>query len=211
MQVAAIIPVKNFSNAKTRLGLPQEKTELFCKIMLDEVLSTISQSQKINKIVLVSNDESALEMGKKYNTASIFEENERGVNAAVSLAEKYLLENGFETSVVFPQDIPLMQPVDIDNLLAFQKNSKSLLIVPSRKFDGTNALVRTPVNIMETHYDEDSYKIHLSTGKSRGIPTSFVLINRIMWDVDDRSDIGYVMNSIEKPQIGDKLRKILEE
>jgi hypothetical protein len=31
-----------------------------------------------------------------------------------------------------------------------------------------------------------------------------------MWDVDDRSDIGYVMNSIEKPQIGDKLRKILE-
>jgi 2-phospho-L-lactate guanylyltransferase len=210
LQVAAIIPVKRFSNAKTRLGLSQEKTELFCKIMLDEVLSTISQSQKINKIILVSNDEAALEMGKKYNTVSIFEENERGVNAAVALAEKYLLENGFGTSVVFPQDIPLMQPVDIDNLFAFQKNTKSLLIVPSRKFDGTNALVRTPVDIMETHYDEDSYRIHLSTGKSRGIPTSFVLIHRIMWDVDDMSDIGYVMNSIEKPQIGDKLRKILE-
>ena len=210
MQVAAIIPVKKFSNAKTRLGLPQEKTELLCKIMLDEVLSTISQSQKINKIVLVSNDESALKIGKRYNTVPIFEENEKGVNAAVSLAEKYLLVNGFDTSIVFPQDIPLMQPVDIDNLLAFQKNTKSLLIVPSRKFDGTNALLRTPVDVIETHYDEDSYKIHLSTAKSRGIPTSLVLIHRIMLDVDDWSDVEYIMGSIEKPQIGDKLRKVLE-
>jgi len=210
LQVAAIIPVKKFSNAKTRLGLPQEKTELLCKIMLDEVLSTISQSQKINKIVLVSNDESALKIGKRYNTVPIFEENEKGVNAAVSLAEKYLLVNGFDTSIVFPQDIPLMQPVDIDNLLAFQKNTKSLLIVPSRKFDGTNALLRTPVDVIETHYDEDSYKIHLSTAKSRGIPTSLVLIHRIMLDVDDWSDVEYIMGSIEKPQIGDKLRKVLE-
>ncbi len=211
MQVAAIIPVKRFSNAKTRLGLTQEKTESLCKTMLEEVLSTISQAQKINKTILVSNDESALLIGKRYNTVSIFEENEKGVNAAVSLAEKYLLENGFGASVVFPQDIPLIQPVDIDSLLAFQKNTNSLLIVPSRKFDGTNALLRTPVDIMETHYDEDSYKIHLSIAKSRGIHNSFVLIHRIMLDVDDRSDIEYVLGNIEKPQIGDKLRKILEE
>jgi 2-phospho-L-lactate guanylyltransferase len=125
------------------------------------------------------------------------------------LAEKYLNENGFETSVVFPQDIPLMHAEDVDRLLAFQKNAKSLLVVPSRKFDGTNALVRTPVDVMETHYDEDSYKIHLTTAKSRGITASFVLINRIMWDVDDISDIEYIMGSVEKPRLRDSLRKIL--
>jgi 2-phospho-L-lactate guanylyltransferase len=178
--------------------------------MLDEVLAAISQSQKINKIVLVSNDESAFEVGKKYNVAAIFEENESGVNAAVSLSEKYLNENSFDTSVVFPQDIPLMRSEDVDNLLAFQKNTRSLLVVPSRKFDGTNALVRTPIDVMETHYDEDSYKIHLTTGKSRGLNTSFVLIQRIMWDVDDLSDVGYIMSNVEKPLMIEKLRKILE-
>jgi 2-phospho-L-lactate guanylyltransferase len=209
LQVAAIIPVKTFSKAKTRLGLDQEKTEQLCKIMLDEVLLTISKSQKINKIVLVSKDESAFQIGKKYNVEPLFEENEKGVNVAVSLAEKYLINNGYDASVVFPQDIPLLQPQDIDSLFSFQRNSESLLVVPSRKFDGTNALVRTPVDVIETHYDEDSYRIHISTGRSRKIPTSFVLINRIMWDVDDSSDIGYIMSNVEKPHLVEQLRKVL--
>lgn len=208
MKVAAIIPVKTFSKAKTRLGLAQEKTEEICKIMLDEVLSAIAKSQ-LNKIVLVSKDEGALQIGKKYNAEAVFEHKESGVNAAVALSEKYLLENGFDASIVFPQDIPLIRPEDIANLLAFQKTSKSLLVVPSRKFDGTNALLRSPTNVVETHYDEDSYKIHLSTGKARGIPTSFVLISRIMWDIDDAEDLELIMSNIEKPDLSEKLRKIL--
>lgn len=176
--------------------------------MLDEVLSAISQS-KIKKTVIISRDEEAFEIAKKYNTFQIFEEKENGVNAAVAMAEKYLIENNFDASVVFPQDIPLVRPQDIDALLHFQKTAQSLLVVPSRKFDGTNALLRSPVNIMETHYDEDSYKIHLTTGKSRNIPTSFVLISRMMWDVDDKSDLEFIMRNIEKPDLSEKLRNIL--
>jgi 2-phospho-L-lactate guanylyltransferase len=206
LQIAAIIPVKTFSRAKSRLGLSQEKTENLCKIMLDEVLSAISQSQ-ISKTIIISKDEAAFEIAKKYDTIQILEERENGVNAAVALAEKHLLQNGFDASVVFPQDIPLMRPQDIDELLKYQKTPQ-LIVVPSRKFDGTNALFRSPVNVMETHYDEDSYKIHLTTGKSRNIPTSFALISRIMWDVDDQSDLEFIMSNIEKPALADKLRKI---
>lgn len=209
MQVAAIIPVKTFSNAKSRLGLSQEKTAQLCKIMLEQVLESISQSKAITKSILVSKDESAFEIGKRFNTVQIFEDSESGVNHAVSLADRYLVENGFDTSVVFPQDIPLMQPQDITNLIKFQTMKTSLLVVPSRKFDGTNALVRTPVDVIETHYDEDSYKIHLTTGKSRSISTSFVLISRIMWDVDSRSDLEFIMSNIEKQALREQLQDIL--
>lgn len=209
MYVAAIIPVKRFSKAKTRLGLDQEKTERLCSLMLDEVLATISKSKKISRTILVSKDETALEIGKRHNAVQITEQNESGVNAAVSLPEKFLLENGFESSVVFPQDIPLMQPEDIDSLLGFQRFAKSLLVVPSRKFDGTNALVRSPIDVMETHYDEDSYRIHLTTAKNRGIRSSFVLIPRIMLDVDDISDLNYIVNSSEKPELTNQIRQIL--
>ncbi|MEW6588775.1 MAG: 2-phospho-L-lactate guanylyltransferase, partial [Thermoproteota archaeon] len=123
---------------------------------------------------------------------------------------KYLLENDFGSSIVLPQDIPLIRPQDISSLLGFHRNSKSLIVVPSRKFDGTNALLRSPINVVETHYDEDSYKIHLRTGKSRNIPTSFVLISRIMWDVDDRQDMKFIMDNIEKPDLAKKIRSILE-
>jgi 2-phospho-L-lactate guanylyltransferase len=81
-------------------------------------------------------------------------------------------------------------------------------VVPSRKFDGTNALLRSPIDVMETHYDEDSYKIHLTTAKSRNIPTTFALVSRIMWDVDDSGDLEFIMSNIEKPSLADKLRKI---
>ncbi|TBR25926.1 MAG: 2-phospho-L-lactate guanylyltransferase [Candidatus Nitrosotenuis sp.] len=209
MQVAAIIPVKTFSNAKSRLGLSQEKTSQLCKIMLERVLESISQSKTITKSILVSKDENAFEIGKRFNTVQIFEDSERGVNHAVSLADRYLVENGFDTSVVFPQDIPLMQPQDITNLIKFRTMKTSLLVVPSRKFDGTNALVRTPVDVIETHYDEDSYKIHLTTGKSRNISTSFVLISRIMWDVDNRSDLEFIMSNIEKQDLREQLQNIL--
>ncbi|MEM3065534.1 MAG: 2-phospho-L-lactate guanylyltransferase [Candidatus Nitrosotenuis sp.] len=208
MKVAAVIPVKTFSKAKTRLCLSEDKTVELCKTMLDSVLESVSQSQ-IDKIVLVSKDECALKIGKKYGVEQIFESTENGVNAAVALSEKYLLENDFEASIVLPQDIPLIRPQDISSLLGFHRNPRSLLVVPSRRFDGTNALLRSPVNVIETHYDEDSYKIHLSTGKSRNIPTYFVLINRIMWDVDDRHDIKFIMDNIEKPDLAKKIRDIV--
>jgi 2-phospho-L-lactate guanylyltransferase len=176
--------------------------------MLGEVLSAISQSQA-NKIIIISKDEEAFEIARKFNAVEIFEERENGVNAAVALSEKYLNEKGFDASIVFPQDIPLIRPQDIDTLIQFQKTVQSLLVVPSRKFDGTNALLRSPFDVMETHYDEDSYKIHLTTAKSRNIPTSFVLINRMMWDVDDRSDLEFIMRNIEKPDLSEKLRNLL--
>jgi 2-phospho-L-lactate guanylyltransferase len=208
LQVAAIIPVKTFSKAKTRLGLPQDKTEELCAIMLDEVLSVLSGSERISKTVLVSKDEAAFKIGRKYNAVEILDEHEKGVNEAVTLAERYLADNCIDTSVVFPQDIPMIMPQDVETLLAFQKRPNSMLVVPSRKFDGTNALVRNPVNVVETHYDEDSYKIHLTTGKLRGVHTSFVLISRIMWDVDDRSDIGFIMRNMEKQGLAEKMQKL---
>ena len=177
--------------------------------MLEQVLGSISQSKAITKSILVSKDEDAFEIGKRFDTVQIFEDSERGVNHAVSLADRYLAENGFDASVVFPQDIPLIQPQDITSLIKFQTVKPSLLVVPSRKFDGTNALVRTPVDIIETHYDEDSYKIHLTTGKSRNISTSFVLISRIMWDVDSRPDLEFIMSNVEKQDLREQLQDIL--
>ena len=56
MKTCAIIPVKTFSEAKTRLNLSKTQKEEICKAMLEEVLGTVSKSQLINKIILVSKD-----------------------------------------------------------------------------------------------------------------------------------------------------------
>ena len=192
--IGAIVPVKTFSKAKSRLNLPTEQTEVICKIMLDSVLRTLSSSNAIEKIILVSKDEQALSLGKKFNAVEIYDSAELGVNDAVKLGNEYLSENGFETSIVFPQDIPFMQVEDVDTLLGMNQGPNSVLVVPSRKFDGTNALLRMPPKIMETHYDEDSYRIHLTTAEKKGLTPVLVLIRRIMLDLDDQDDLKFILS-----------------
>jgi len=207
LKIAAIIPVKTFSKAKTRLNLSLDQKLELCKIMLEEVVGTVFNYKKIDKILVVSKDEEALKLTKKFGAIDIFDNEESGVNHAVSLADVYLEKNDYGASIVFPQDIPFLQEEDIDILLNYQKYPKSVVIVPSRRFDGTNALLRTPVNLMETHYDEDSYKIHLDVGKSLTSNTSLVLLRRIMMDIDNNEDLEFLLKQNEKPAITSKIRQ----
>jgi 2-phospho-L-lactate guanylyltransferase len=208
LRTGAIVPVKTFLKAKTRLNLSYEKTEDLCKIMLEEVLQTISQSGVIEKITVVSKDESAFKIGKKFGVVEIYDEKEQGVNSAVAMADKYFLDEGFGATIVFPQDVPLMKTEDIQTLYDFQMLDKCVLVVPSRRFDGTNALFRSPVNIMETHYDEDSYKIHLTTANNKFAKSALVLIRRIMLDVDEPEDLQTILK-YSKPSISKMLEDLL--
>ena len=201
--------MKTFSKAKTRLDIPSEKKDLLCKLMFEEVLQTLSLSNAIEKIIVVSKDESALDLSRKFNAVQIIDDDESGVNHAVSLADAYVKENNFDASIVFPQDIPFMKTQDIDFLLQFQKSPDCAIVVPSRRFDGTNALLRMPVDLMTTHYDEDSYKIHLSTGKSLTQNASLVFVRRIMLDIDNFEDLKFSLKQKEKPQICDKISELI--
>ena len=209
MKIAAVIPVKTFSNAKTRLQLPSEKIEDLCKIMLEEILQVLFISPQIEKIIMVTKEEKAIEIGKKFNTITIIDEKEDGVNQAVALADKYLLENNFNASIVFPQDIPYIKTQDIDFMLNYQMHPNFAIIVPSRKFDGTNALARMPVDLMKTHYDDDSYRNHMNTAKEHTLNVAMVFVKRIMWDVDDQEDLKFLLEQNEKPDLAEKIRKIL--
>ena len=124
MKIAAIIPVKTFSKAKTRLDLSPQQVEDLCKIMLEEILYTISISPQIEKIIIVTKEKKAIEIGKKFNAIIIIDEKEKSVNNAVALADKYLLENNFHASIVFPQDIPFIKTQDIDFMLNYKNSPK---------------------------------------------------------------------------------------
>ena len=198
MKTCAIIPVKTFSKAKTRLSLSKTGKEKICKVMLEEVLDTVSKSQFIDKIILVSKDEQAFKLGRQFNVKEIFDD-QSGVNDAVHLADEYVLNNNYDCSVIFPQDIPAMRTSDVDTLLGFVKSANSIVIVPSRQLNGTNALVRCPGNIMSTRYDMGSYTFQLDAARAVSQNVSVAFIRRIMLDIDDENDLTFMLNQNEKP------------
>jgi len=179
--------------------------------MLKEILHVISEAKSIDDIIIVSKDESALDIGKKFNCIEIIDEKESGVNDAVSLANEFLMEHSYSCSIVLPQDVPLIFPEDLDNLIRFYQNNEHAIIVPSRHFDGTNALLRTPMPNMRTRYDEGNYKFQFEPIKTARMKYSLALIHRIMIDIDNIEDVNYVIKHDIKPSFCTKVKEIFSE
>ena len=176
--------------------------------MLQEVLKTISDCILVDKIVLVSKDEVALKIGRQFNVIEIFD-NDSGVNNAINLADDHLSGEEFDCSIVFPQDIPIMTSFDIDTLLSFIKSANSVIIVPSRQFNGTNALVRCPANLMKTRYDMGSYTHQMDAASTKTKNISIAFIRRMMLDIDDEHDLKFMLKQNNKPDFCNKIASCL--
>ena len=208
MKTYAIIPVKSFSKAKTRLNIPQVKRELLCKEMLEEVLRTLSKCKSIDNMVIVSKDDAVIKLSNTFGAIQIFDD-ELGVNQAVHLADQHISGLECNCSVIFPQDIPMMESSDVDSLLGFLKSKNSVILVPSRQFNGTNALVRYYASSMKTQYDKGSYSHQINAAKSVTQKVSLALIRRMMLDIDDELDLAFMLKQNEKPDFCKKIRNIL--
>ena len=209
MKTSVIIPVKSFQKSKTRLHLSEEKTIELCRLLLEEVIKTVSESGLINKTIIVSNEDKILDIIRKYDCKQIIDINEKSVNDAVELAESYLIENEFTHSIVLPLDAPFFYSEDIEKLLDFS-NEKSVVIVPSRHFDGTNALLRTPIDAMKPRYDEGSYSFQIEAAKKFNVRICVGLIYRLMLDIDNVKDLEFVIKQNIKPEFCKKIREIIQ-
>ncbi|MGH9922500.1 MAG: 2-phospho-L-lactate guanylyltransferase [Nitrososphaerales archaeon] len=194
MNTYAIVPVKTFANGKKRLGsvLTVDERIKLSEAMLYDVLDAVSNCRSISKTIIVSKDERILSIAKEFGTTIVNEEEELGVNAAVALTDDICRDS--DASVVIPQDLPLLQPSDLDAFCKSAGNENCVIITPSHRYDGTNALLRKPANIMKTHYDEDSYEIHLKKARENSIPAKIIMNRRLMLDLDEPSDITHIMS-----------------
>ena len=208
MKTSVIIPVKSFQKSKTRLQLSEEKTIELCRLLLREVIKTISESGLIDKTIVVSNEDKISDIIEEYDCKRIPDVNEESVNDAVGLAESYLLENKFTHSIVLPLDVPFFYSEDIEKLLNFSE-AKSVVIVPSRHFDGTNALLRTPIDSMKPRYDEGSYSFQIESAKNFDVKICVGLVYRLMLDIDSVEDLEFVIKQNIKPEFCSKIREVI--
>jgi len=209
LKTSVIIPVKTFQKSKTRLQLSEEKTNKLCRLLLEEVIRTIHESKLIDKTIVVTNEEQISDIIEKYGCEKIKDEHETSVNDAVKLAEEYLLENEFTHSIVLPLDVPFFESDDLKKLLDFSEN-ESVIVVPSRHFDGTNALLRTPINSMTPRYDEGSYSFQIESAKTSNVKISVGLVYRLMLDIDNPEDLEFVLKHNIKPEFCQKIKSIIE-
>jgi 2-phospho-L-lactate/phosphoenolpyruvate guanylyltransferase len=192
LKIFAIVPVKRFENAKSRLAKVLSSAERIklCELLLYDTLNTLKKASMISDVILVSSDVRAEKIAKGYEVRFLKENTDTGVNAAVALADDYCSEARATATIVIPQDLPLLLPGDIDRICESSREyEKCLVICPSHRYDGSNALLRKPSMLLQTHYDDNSYQTHLKLAREIGANIRVVLSQRIMTDLDTVEDI----------------------
>ena len=192
MKTFAIVPVKRFENAKTRLSaiLDRDDRIHLSLLMLEDTLQILSVVSRLSQVITVSADKSVEEIAAKYGAKFLLEEKERGVNSAVALANSYCTKKkSADATMIIPHDLPLLDSTDISKACELAENeSRCIVICPSIRYDGTNMLLRKPPSIISTFYDADSYNMHVKAAIQLGIPIKHLFSRTLMHDIDTPED-----------------------
>ena len=194
-KTAIIIPIKKFDKSKTRLS-PfldfKERIELTELLILDTLEKVFKL--KNSQTIIVSGE--IIKLTDKYNDIVIINEKKsNGVNNAIDLANKFIENNEFSESIIIPIDLPLLSTFDLKVIIKFsRKFKKGICIVPSRRYDGTNILLRKPNLIIDTFYDNNSFYNHIKATTEKKKVIKICNFENLMIDLDTVEDITTIIN-----------------
>jgi 2-phospho-L-lactate/phosphoenolpyruvate guanylyltransferase len=188
---ALLLPIKDLRNAKQRLAAvltPEERFGL-AQAMLQDTILAVSRVQRAEKIFVITNYDPAMEAAAKNGWEILREEHQVSESASVDFASRLCAERGVTALLRLPLDVPLIQPYDIDELLAIECSAPATVIVPSRDGTGTNAILRTPPGLFPSHFGPNSFAKHCSESERAGAKLIVRRNERLEMDVDDESDL----------------------
>lgn len=190
-KIAAVIPVKSLHSVKSRLSpfLTLQQRKNLALLLLNATIKTVKASRFVSDIIVVSSD-SIIEYLSFKNSLKFIKDADNGVNNAVILADRYCIENEIDANIVIPNDIPFLSFRSIDQIcIISEKYSRCVIICPSKRFDGTNILLRKPPGVIKTFYDDNSYANHLKEAKKLNIPIESLDYANLRFDIDTKEDL----------------------
>jgi len=205
-KTAIIIPIKKFDKSKTRLSPildPNERKELTEYLIID-LLGKLCELENSQIIIVTGERINSLE---KFNDIVIINEiNVNGVNNAIGLANEFIEKSGFKESLIIPIDLPLLSTKDIKDIIKFSgRFENGICIVPSRRYDGTNVLLRKPNLIIDTSYDNNSFYNHIKKTIEKKKAIKILNYENLMIDLDTIEDAITIINRYNEMPDSDKI------
>jgi 2-phospho-L-lactate guanylyltransferase len=190
MATLAVLPIKSFSEAKRRLRheLSPGDRRALVEAMFCDVLIALRRAGSIDRVVVVSGDNGAQQIGAGYG-ANVVSDDERGHNNAAAVGVRTALELGATRVLLVPGDCPALSPEHVDGLVSRPAPPRSVLIVPDRHGTGTNALLITPPDALSPSFGPDSRKRHQLTASEHDVAAEVVEIPSLAMDVDTPEDL----------------------
>lgn len=187
----AVIPIKGLASAKSRLQpvLPGTLRIQLIINMLRDVLAACIAWGRFHRVAVVTSDHSVAEVATVAGAEWIKEPGgSADLNAALSHATAWAQGVGADGILIFPGDLPLAHPDDIENIITAGRDA-NVVIVPEHGGSGTNALFMQPPGCMRTFFGINSRRLHRQAAVTAGLTWVELHLTRLGYDMDTPLDM----------------------
>lgn len=182
-----IIPAKPLDQSKTRLAAVlsgAERADLSRRLLL----RTIHLAQQVGQVVVISRDAAVRRLAKQAGAWALVEAGQE-LNQALQQASDWVSARGGQAVLILPGDLPLLQLSDLIEIVAAGKDQPAIVIAPSQRLDGTNALLLRPPGLIHFVFGPGSLEGHHQAALATGIEPTLYHSPTVALDLDMPEDL----------------------
>lgn len=191
--IVGVLPVKSPADSMSRLSalLPPAEREELARCLTLQALETLTAVSLLDLLIVVAKDPIIIDAARRAGARVLEESVQLSHSQSAENGIAMALDLGAATVLSAPIDVPLATADDYTRLLeiSLQLPAPALVIVPSADGSGTNALVRTPPNVIVSQFDPGSFQKHESSARAAGAHVEIQRPLGIALDLDTPEDL----------------------
>jgi 2-phospho-L-lactate guanylyltransferase len=199
MALWAIVPVKPLRHGKSRLAevLSQDERADLNQRLLVHTLDTLGIIPEIDQVLVVSRDPAALALARDHGARTVQENGSNELNLALTRATVVARSYITGSVLILPADLPLLTPEDVRAMLDKASNPPVVVVTPDRHRLGTNALLVSPVGLIEYEFGPGSFQRHCQRALEKGARLEICELSSLALDVDMPEDLAMIEAQLE--------------
>jgi 2-phospho-L-lactate guanylyltransferase len=205
MRTLAIVPIKSFDVAKQRLSdsLAIGARRSLVQAMFSDVLGALRHTDGLERIAVVTADVAAASVATGDRMVVLHDGVSAGQSAATEIGIRHALDQGFARVLLVPGDTPLLNPPELDEMLArCERDEISVAIVPDRHGTGTNGLLIAPPDAFRPSFGEGSLERHVAQARERELVHRVETLPSLEHDVDTPGDLAALWELVDASRRG---------
>jgi 2-phospho-L-lactate guanylyltransferase len=199
MTTVAVLPVKRFADAKSRLDgtLTPGQRRALTEAMVTDVLIALRRTPAIDDVLVVTGDVNAAALATGYGASVVHDPDDAGHNEAARLGiNKAIGSHNADRVLLLPGDCPVIDPVELNLLLGEAPPAPSVVIVPDRHGEGTNALLLAPPDVMDCSFGPGSQARHKQAAADAGAQCVIAPLASLVLDIDTGGDLAELRQTL---------------
>lgn len=192
VRTIAVLPAKRFAVAKRRLAedVSSGTRRALVEAMLTDVLVALRRAKEVDQVLVVTGDLAVEAIAHGYDAEVVADPQEESHSAAATIGVAEALARGARRVLLVPGDTPALNPVQVDALLKRTASDEgTLVVVPNRHGEGTNALVLSPPGAITPSFGPGSRQRHVDAGEAAGVRVQVEEVPSLGLDVDTAEDL----------------------